>query len=130
MEMSLSSMRTCREILKQVLLLMMAGAARRALAQGVPQVQSRRLSVPLVDASGKVVSRYNASSKYMLEDLGAGVSLEVALIPGGLRSRDNDPVSLRGKDQPGRCQLQRRIHAPDRPHASGGEASAQPVRIE
>ena len=76
-------MRTRREILKQVLLLMTAGAARRALAQSVPQVQSRRVSVPLVDASGTVVSRYNASSKYMLENLGAGVSLDVALIPGG-----------------------------------------------
>ena len=61
-----------------------AAAQRRATAQGTtPPVQTRRFSVPLVDATGAVVSRYKSSGRYFLEDLGAGVSLDVALIPGG-----------------------------------------------
>ncbi len=77
------SMRTRRQVLKQSLFLLTAAAQRRGMAQSMPQVQTRRFSVPLVDASGAVVSRYNASARYMLDDLGAGVSLDVTLIPGG-----------------------------------------------
>lgn len=81
--MSENSMRTRRQSLRQALFLLTAAAQRRGLAQSMPHVQTRRFSVPLVDASGEVVSRYNASARYMLEDLGAGVSLDVTLIPGG-----------------------------------------------
>lgn len=78
-----SSAQTRREILRQALLLLTASAQRRGMAQSMPQVQTRRFSVPLVDASGAVVSRYNASARYMLYDLGAGVSLDITLIPAG-----------------------------------------------
>src|SRR5579863_7173374 len=79
-----SGTRTRRDILRQTLFLLTAAAQRRGMAQSaIPPVQVRRFSVPLVDASGTVVSRYNASANYMLEDLGAGVSLDVTLIPRG-----------------------------------------------
>lgn len=81
--MSESSMRTRRQVLRQALFLLTAAAQPRGKAQSTPQVQTRRFSVPLVDASGTIISRYNASARYMLEDLGAGVSLDVTLIPSG-----------------------------------------------
>ena len=81
--MSETSRRTRRQILRQALFLLTAAAQRRGMAQSMPPVRPRRFSVPLVDASGAIVSRYNASANYMPEDLGAGVSLDVSLIPGG-----------------------------------------------
>src|SRR5581483_6205035 len=81
----MSGSSTCsrREILAEALFLLTAATQRRGMAQSMPQVQTRRFSVPLVDALGAVASRYNASARYMLEDLGAGVSLDITLIPGG-----------------------------------------------
>lgn len=78
-----ASTRTRRQILKHALFLPAAAWQRRGFAQNTPSVQTRRFSVPLVDAAGAIVSRYNASVRCMSEDLGAGVSLDVALIPGG-----------------------------------------------
>lgn len=76
-------MRTRRQILRQGLLLLTGAAQRPGRARSLPGVLVRRFSVPLVGASGTVVSRYNASARYMLEDLGGGISFDVALIPGG-----------------------------------------------
>src|SRR5581483_4967072 len=85
-------MPTRRQILKQALFLMSA-ARQPVFAQNtLPPVQTRRFPVPLVDAAGTIVSRYNATASYITEDLGSGVSLEVALIPGGsfpMGSADN-----------------------------------------
>ena len=49
----------------------------------LPEAQKRRFSVPLVDNNGQVVFRYDASALFFVEDLGAGVTLDLALIPGG-----------------------------------------------
>jgi uncharacterized protein (TIGR03437 family) len=62
-----------------------------------PSLKKRRFSVPLVDGGGYVVARYDASALYFVEDLGAGVTLEMALIPGGtflMGSPSNSPGRL------------------------------------
>ncbi len=61
-----------------------------------PLVQEKRFSVPLVDCLGNIVSRYDASALYFLEDLGAGVKLEMTQIPGGnfLMGSTDPPPSL------------------------------------
>jgi uncharacterized protein (TIGR03437 family) len=43
----------------------------------------RDVSVPLVDSTGSVASRYSAACQYFTDDLGGGVSLDMAVIPGG-----------------------------------------------
>jgi uncharacterized protein (TIGR03437 family) len=60
-----------------------------------PPVQKRSFSVPLVDDQGQVVTRFDASALYFVEDLGNGVTLEMALIPGGtfaMGSISNVPI--------------------------------------
>jgi formylglycine-generating enzyme required for sulfatase activity len=59
------------------------GARELGAATPFPAVLRRRFSVPLTDAQGQVISRYNASASYFLEDLGAQLKLDMALIPGG-----------------------------------------------
>lgn len=49
-----------------------------------PVLESRQVRVPLVNEDGAVISRYDASALHFIEDLGGGVGLDMALIPGGL----------------------------------------------
>lgn len=64
---------------------------------------AHQFSVPLVGPSGVVDSRYNASSNHFFLDLGAGVSMDIACIPGGtfamgsrdLSHREEGPVHIR-----------------------------------
>src|SRR5438132_13578716 len=73
-----------RQVILQFLGLAICNATRKSCLAGPrPAPPQRRFSVPLVDDQGKIVSRYDASALYFVEDLGSGVSLEMALIPGG-----------------------------------------------
>ena len=45
--------------------------------------RKRSFTVPLADDDGNLKGSYPASTLYFTEDLGAGVTLEMALIPGG-----------------------------------------------
>jgi formylglycine-generating enzyme required for sulfatase activity len=49
-----------------------------------PALRERTFSVPLVNENGERVVGYNASSAYFAEDLGDGVVLDMAAIPGGV----------------------------------------------
>ncbi len=46
-------------------------------------IQQRRFIVPLTDSQGMIVSRYTATANYFTEILGDGVTLDMAIIPGG-----------------------------------------------
>ena len=70
-------------ILKLLGLVAYARLPKLSAAGPFPPAQKRRFSVPLVDDLGQVVSRYDATALYFVEELGNGVTLEMALIPGG-----------------------------------------------
>src|SRR5436853_344232 len=48
-----------------------------------PAIQERQFLAPLVNNQRTVIANFNATSSYFVEDLGSGVSLEMAQIPGG-----------------------------------------------
>ncbi len=48
-----------------------------------PQIRSRRFTVPLSDSEGRIASRYPALSSYFLEEIGNGVQIPMAVVPGG-----------------------------------------------
>lgn len=84
-------------------LLGLSGVQRRLIASpAAPVIQSRRFSVPVVNDKGELVSHYEASARYFVEDLGAGTKLEIALIPGGSFDMGSTAptVKLRPSEQP------------------------------
>src|SRR5258706_13623203 len=72
-----------RQILFQLLGLVGWARARLLAASPPPSVQKQSFSVPLVDDQGQIISRYDASARHFIEDLGGGVTLDMACIPGG-----------------------------------------------
>ena len=73
-----------------------------ALPASVPIFRKRSFLVPLVDAQGNINRTYPASAMSYAEDLGAGVTLEMGLIPGGkfdMGSTSDEPPSY-GQEQP------------------------------
>src|SRR5260370_39176929 len=89
-------MATRRKMILQLLGLA-AWTSGRRLSGGnpAPAQQSRQFFVPLVDEKGAVISRYGASALYFVEDLAGGITLEMALIPGGtfqMGSMSNVPI--------------------------------------
>ena len=58
-------------------------AQRLQAANPFPPLERRTFSVPSVDGQGQVVSRYHASALHFVDDLGAAVKLDMALIQGG-----------------------------------------------
>src|SRR5258708_39471493 len=64
-------------------------------------IGSRRFSVPLVDSNGQIISRHEASAVYFTEDLGGGVGLDVAVVPGGIGQIGSaDPSGLELQEHP------------------------------
>jgi len=82
-----------RRSLLGALILAAVASRRKASAQSTPtpSIQSSRFPVPLVDMSGVVTARYNASANSLIEDLGAGVSLSMSVIPSGAFTMGSDP---------------------------------------
>ncbi len=79
------SVPTRRQMLWILGLLPVLPPSRRTVLAGespLPQ-RERRFSVPLVDQQGQIISRYDASALYFVQDLGGGQTLELASIPGG-----------------------------------------------
>lgn len=76
-----------RELMALTGRLVPLGIALRGFRAGavpqLPPLRTQRFSVPLVDGTGTVISRYPASSRCFSEDLGEGVTLEMTSIPGG-----------------------------------------------
>jgi len=89
-------MATRRKMILQLLGLAAWTRGRRLSAGNpVPVLQSRQFLVPLVDDHGQVISRNAASASYFVEDLGGGITLQMALVPGGgfqMGSSSNVPI--------------------------------------
>jgi formylglycine-generating enzyme required for sulfatase activity len=67
-----------------------------------PPIEEQRFSVPLVDDAGQLISSNDASALYFVEELGGGVTLEMALIPRGdfAMGSDSPAVTRRPLEQP------------------------------
>lgn len=72
-----------RQAIVALLSLVLFPRKRSIAATPLPSIQKRQFLVPRVDDSGRITSRFDASAIYFAEDLGAGVSLEMGLVPGG-----------------------------------------------
>ncbi len=84
MEIGQSSRLSRRQTILQLLgVAALASTGRLKASTSSPPIRSRRFSVPLVNELGEVTSRFDSAALYFAEDLGAGVQLEMALIPGG-----------------------------------------------
>jgi len=76
---------TRRDAIQTICRILPAGALAQWLRaeNTTPSLQERLFSVPTVDQDGKISARFAASSRYFPEDLGSGVALEMASVPGG-----------------------------------------------
>ena len=66
------------------------------------QKRSRRFTVPNSNSEGRIASRYQALASYFVEEIGNGVQLEMAFVPGGsfFMGSTAPAIPLRPLEQP------------------------------